>query len=109
MILFGRKDKPIFTENLPKEECVKCNRRGGVVSVFQIYFHIALLPILPLSRKTASQCLQCRNIKTEKFFSKTELEVSDRLKKEIKTPYWTMIGAALILLFLIIKLILKWT
>lgn len=108
MILFGRKDKPIFTQQLPKEVCVVCDRRGSVVSIFQIYFHIGLLPILPLSRKTATQCLHCRNVKTEKFFSESEKVASDQLKKEVKTPYWTMIGAAIILLLLIIKLALKW-
>ena len=109
MILFGKKDKHIATEQLPKEVCDKCRKRGGVVSIFQIYFHILLLPIIPVSRKTASQCLKCREIKTEKFFSETQIEVSNKLRSENKTQLWSMIGGGVLFIFLVVKLILKWT
>lgn len=109
MILFGKKDKHITTEKLPKEVCDKCGKRGGVLSLFQIYFHILLIPIIPVSRKTASQCLSCREIKTEKFFSDAQSEVSTKLKLENKTKLWSMMGGLVLFVFLAYKLILKWT
>lgn len=109
MILFGKKDKHLATEQLPKEVCEACGKRGGVVSIFQIYFHVLLLPVIPVSRKTASQCLKCNKIKVEEFFSETQLEVSNRLKANHKTPLWALVGAAVLFLFLLGKLLLKWT
>ena len=49
MILFGRKDKHIGTREIPSEVCSECGKRGGVVSIFQIFFHIALIPVIPIS------------------------------------------------------------
>jgi len=108
MILFGKKDKHIVTEQLPKEVCEDCGKRGGVVSLFQIYFHILMLPIIPVSRKTASQCLKCRKIKVEQYFSETQLNVANELKGTYKTPLWSMIGGGALFVFLVVKLILKW-
>jgi len=109
MILFGKKDKHIVTEQVPKEVCEDCGKRGGVVSLFQIYFHVLTLPIIPVSRKTASQCLKCRKIKVEQYFSEIQLSVSNKLKNSYKTPLWSMIGAGALFVFVLLKLILKWT
>lgn len=107
MILFGRKDKVIGTRELPSEVCEECGKRGGIVSVFQIYYHIATLPFIPLSRRTASQCYSCRKVKLEKNFSEQQKSVSDLMKKDYKTPYWTFAGAGLIMLYIIINFVLK--
>lgn len=109
MILFGRKDKHLVTEKLPAEVCPNCKKPGGVLSMFIIYFHIALLPIIPISRKIASQCLSCRDVKILKDFSETQTALATAMRKKYKTPYWTMIGGAILLILLIVKLILKWT
>lgn len=108
MILFGRKDKHLGTREISNEVCVECGKKGGVVSVFQIFFHIALIPVIPISRKVASQCYSCRAVKVEKQFSEQQREVCTLLKKEFKTPLWTLIGASIIFIFLLCKLILKW-
>lgn len=107
MILFGRKDKVLGTREIPSEVCDHCGRRGGVVSIFQIYYHIATLPFIPLSRRTASQCYSCRKVKLEKNFSEQQKSVSSLLKKEFKTPYWTFTGAGLIMIYIIINVALK--
>ena len=108
MILFGRKDKHIGTREIPNEVCVECGKKGGIVSLFQIFFHIALIPVIPISRKIASQCYSCRAVKVEKQFSEQQIEASILLKKEYKTPLWTLIGASIIFILLLFKLILKW-
>lgn len=107
MILFGRKDKVMRTREIPSEVCDHCGKKGGVVSIFQIYYHIAKIPFIPLSRRTASQCYSCRKVKLEKNFSDQQKSVSDLLKKEFKTPFWTFTGAGLIMLYIVINLVLK--
>lgn len=107
MILFGRRDKVLATREIPSEVCDECGKRGGIVSIFQIYYHIAKVPFIPLARRTASQCYSCRHVKVQKNFSEQQQEVAALLKKEAKTPLWTMIGAGLIFIYVIISLILK--
>ena len=66
MILFGRKDKLLLTQELPDELCESCGKKGGVVSIFQIYYHIIKIPLIPLSKKAASQCYSCRKVKVKR-------------------------------------------
>lgn len=108
MILFGRRDKYLATREIPSEVCDECKKRGGVVSIFQIYFHMFKIPIIPLARRVASQCYSCRNVKVERDFSEQQKAVGALLKKEVKTPYWTMIGGSVLLVGLIVKLVMKW-
>lgn len=107
MILFGKKDKVLRTHELPDEVCEHCGEKGGVVSLFQIYYQVAFIPFVPLARRTASQCYCCRKVKMEKSFSNQQLEVSTYLKREVKTPFWTLIGASLIFIYIISNLLLK--
>ena len=107
MILFGRKDKLLATREIPQELCESCGERGGIVSVFQIYYHVAKIPFFPLSRRAASQCYSCRKVKVKKDFSNQQIMVSELLKKETKTPFWTMIGSGLILIYLVLNYLIK--
>ena len=103
MILFGRKDKLLATREISEELCESCGERGGVVSVFQIYYHVAKIPFFPLSKKAASQCYACRKVKVKRNFSDEQKRIALLLKKESKTPLWTMTGTALILIYIIIS------
>ena len=107
MILFGRKDKVLLTKEIPLEVCKDCGKKGGVVSVFQIYYHIAGIPFVPLARRMASQCYSCRNVNVQKNFSGNQKEVAILLKKESKTPLWTMIGAGLIFFYILIRFLIR--
>jgi hypothetical protein len=102
MILFGRKDKLLITQEISDELCESCGKRGGVLSVFQIYYHIFKIPVIPLSKKAASQCYSCRKVKVKRNFSDEQNKVAELLKKESKTPLWTMTGAGFILIYTII-------
>ncbi len=107
MILFGRKDKLLATREISDEICESCGYIGGIVSIFQIYYHVAKIPIFPLSRKVASQCYACRKVKLRKDFSDKQVMVAELLLKESKTPLWTMIGAGLILFYLFINYLIE--
>ncbi len=107
MILFGRKDKLLTTREIPEEFCESCGKKGGVVSIFQIYYHVAKIPLFPLSRRAASQCYSCRKVKLKKDFSEQQKAVESLLKKETKTPWWTMIGSWLLLAYLVINYLVK--
>ncbi|MAW65949.1 MAG: hypothetical protein CMD18_07125 [Flavobacteriales bacterium] len=103
MILFGRNDKLLLTQELPDELCESCGKKGGVVSIFQIYYHIIKIPLIPLSKKAASQCYSCRKVKVKRDFSEEQNRVAKFLKKESKTPLWTITGACFLLIYMIVS------
>tara|TARA_B100000609_G_C16867592_1_gene258360 strand:+ start:53 stop:382 length:330 start_codon:yes stop_codon:yes gene_type:complete len=107
MILFGRKDKLLATREIPEELCESCGERGGIVSIFQIYYHVVKIPFFPLARRAASQCYSCRKVKVKKDFSNQQRMVSKLLKKETNTPLWTMIGSGLILICLVFNYLIR--
>ena len=107
MILFGRKDKLLATREIPNELCESCGEKGGIVSLFQIYYHVAKIPFFPLSRRAASQCYSCRKVKVKKDFSDQQKVVEGLLRKESKTPLWTMVGVSLILIYLVVNYLIK--
>lgn len=107
MILFGRKDKLLGTYEIPNEVCRECNKRGGIVSIFQIYFHILRIPVFPTSRKVASQCYHCRHVDVKKNFSHQQLEKANELSTAFKTPFWTMTGVLIMFILLVGKIVYK--
>lgn len=103
MILFGRKAHHLGLIASQKIKCKSCGKKDLAISVFQKYFHILWLPMFPIKKECASQCLQCQNILIEKKFSSATKELSVKLKKGNKTPLWTFSGIFLGLLILLIK------
>lgn len=104
MILFGRKGVHLgLTETDIK--CEKCGNSKTVLSIFQSYFHIFLLPIVPVNKTAAAQCLKCRNVIYKKRLNAHYLEIFKLLKKQYKTPIWTFLGAFFIILIYLIFLI----
>ena len=107
MILFGRKDKHLGLEKLEGQVCEKCGRKGVVVSLFLNYFHLLWLPCAPISRRAASQCLHCGHIEVDKKFDEVRSESMQRLKKQHLTPWWSFVGAFVLLLAVGLKLTLR--
>lgn len=104
MILFGRKGTHLgLTET--NIACEKCGNKTTVLSIFQSYFHIFLIPILPVNKTAAAQCVQCRNVIYKKRLSSEYLNIFKSLKKQYKTPLWTFSGAFFIILIYIISLL----
>ncbi|MFT6716978.1 MAG: phage FluMu protein Com [Saprospiraceae bacterium] len=103
MILFGRKANHLGLTTTKNIACKKCGKKDLVVSVFQKYFHMFWLPMFPIKKDCASQCLQCQKVLTEKRFSSSLKDIALQLKKNHKTPIWTFSGILLGLLILLIK------
>lgn len=103
MILFGRRTHHLGLQETNHIQCEKCKKQRMVISVFQSYFHLLWLPMFPIKKKCASQCLQCQNILVEKNFDEKQIEIARELKKEYSTPYWTFVGTLLFLIGLILK------
>jgi predicted nucleic-acid-binding Zn-ribbon protein len=105
MILFGRKGTHLGLKET-KFACEKCGNTSTVLSIFQSYFHIFLIPILPINKTAAAQCVKCRNVIYKKRLSIEYLNIFNALKKQYKTPIWTFSGALLILLIYLLNILL---
>lgn len=105
MILFGRKAQHLGLKEISTEVCSKCGSKHQVISLFQKYFHVLWLPMFPLKRAAALQCLKCRNVELEKNFNEPKQFVVRELKKLYRAPYWTFTGLGIFLLTMILKLI----
>lgn len=103
MILFGRKAHHLGLEEDSSENCKKCGNSKIVISVFQKYFHILWLPMFPIKKEAASQCLTCREVLVEKKFSKHHQLIAKELKKKHKSPLWVFVGIFLLLVVLWVK------
>ena len=103
MILFGRKAHHLALTTSQKIKCENCGKKDLAISVFQKYFHIVWLPMFPVKKECASQCLQCQHVLVEKKFASKAKKLAVKLKKDNKTPFWSFAGFFLGLLILLIK------
>lgn len=103
MILFGRKAHHLSLVETEEENCKKCGNRRVVISLFQKYFHILWLPMFPIKKECASQCLSCREVQVEKKFSEEFKEIAQKLKKEHSTPIWIFTGIFILLAVMLSK------
>ena len=106
MILFGRKAHHVALIEVKSEKCTECGSKDLIISLFQRYFHFFLLPMFPLKKEAASQCLKCRDVKVEKKFSDNYKDLAKELKKKNSTPFWSFLGLTLLLLFVLLKKLL---
>ncbi|MFT6746026.1 MAG: hypothetical protein ACJAZ2_000364 [Glaciecola sp.] len=103
MILFGRKAHHLGLTTSKKIPCEKCAKKHLAISVFQKYFHILWLPMFPIKKECASQCIKCQNVLIEKRFSDKSKEIAITLKKKYKTPFFAFSGIFLGFLILLVK------
>ena len=106
MILFGRKAHHLGLTEESAENCKKCGNSRIVISIFQKYFHILWLPMFPIKKEAASQCLSCQEVLVEKKFSESHKLIAKQLKKQYKTPLWIFIGIFIFLISVLIKTVL---
>lgn len=107
MILFGRKAHHLKLQEDSSQNCSKCGSQRTAISLFQKYFHVFWMPVFPIKKEAASQCLNCKQVLVEKKFPAAHLQIAQALKRGVKTPFWTFIGGFLLVLGLLLKMILR--
>lgn len=107
MILFGRKAHHLGLKEVNTEKCEGCGHQKIVVSVFQKYFHLLWLPMFPIKKEGASQCLSCRKVMVEAKFNRVLKSNVKVLKKSNSTPLWTFSGIFLLLVIILLKELFK--
>ena len=100
MIVYGTKAKQLAKEALT-DKCPNCGTQNSVdMYVFQKYAHVFWIPFTPIGKTGVSQCSHCKQaLKTKEM--PTQLKASyDNVKAQTKTPFWTFIGLALLVVLI---------
>lgn len=103
MILFGRRGYHLGLLETHDISCKKCGNKRMVVSLFQPYFHILFMPVFPLKKRGAAQCLNCRDVVLNKRLEGKMIEIRDELEKKYSTPIWMFSGLFLFIILYAIQ------
>lgn len=94
--IWGTDNTQILIERI-NEKCLNCGNQNSInMAVFQEYFHLMWIPIIPLNKIGTSFCVKCRQgLQMEKFPDNYKKQFGI-LKSKSNTPFWTFIGSILI-------------
>ena len=90
MIVFGTKSKGLSSESAVSN-CESCNQSQQHVHVFQKYFHIFWIPVLPLGKQAILECQHCKKVVLEKEMSTQQKNISQAKRSNVKTPHYMFI------------------
>ena len=83
--------------------CEYCGAENSVyLNIFQRYFHIFWIPVLPLGKIGNTQCHHCKQVLEAKEMSDEYKAAYKDLKSRAKTPIWTFAGLAVIIVLAIV-------
>jgi hypothetical protein len=96
MIIYGTSRKKLSSETV-MEKCPNCGNQFCVdVIIYQKWFHVFWIPIVPNGKVGVSQCSKCNQVLTPNQMSPNLKMTYDHLLKQAKAPIWTYSGIALI-------------
>jgi hypothetical protein len=100
MIVYGTKAKQLAKEALT-DKCPNCGTQNSLdMYVFQKYAHLFWIPFMPIGKTGVSQCSHCKQVLKQKEMP-TQLKAAyDNVKAQTKTPVWTFIGLALVVVLI---------
>lgn len=104
MIIFGTGTKKLSSETV-MDKCPNCDNQFCIdIIIYQKWFHVFWIPIVPNGKTGASQCSKCNQVLVPNQMPANIKTTYDHLLKQAKAPIWTYTGLALIagFIFLIV-------
>ena len=96
MIIYGTGKKKLLSETV-MEKCPNCGNQFCIdVIIYQKWFHVFWIPIVPNGKTGVSQCSKCNQVLTPYHMAPNIKVTYDHLLKQAKAPIWTYSGIALI-------------
>ena len=100
MIVYGTKAKQLAKEALT-DKCPNCGTQNSLdMYVFQKYAHLFWIPFVPIGKTGVSQCNHCKQVLKQKEMPAQLKAAYDNVKAQTKTPVWTFIGLALVVVLI---------
>ena len=86
--------------------CPNCkNPETITMSVFQKYFHMMRVSVIPLDKTAATQCSECKEMRRRESFPVDFHLVYGEIYSQVKTPIWCYTGAVIIGLSMVYNVI----
>ena len=109
MFLAGKKKSELNCKTASKVTCPACKTKNStVVFVFGFYKHLLQIPFLAGAKFGKSVCRNCNQTYDFNEMPDAIKLAYYELKDVTKTPFWFYIGAILIKVLVIIKIISKY-
>ena len=104
MLIFGTGSR-LLLQLLVADKCGHCNTENSIhMYVFQKYFHIFWIPVFPTGQRIVSQCTFCKQVLASNQMPDSYTDAYYRAKEQAKTPWWSFIGLAVILLIMVVAM-----
>jgi len=97
MIFYGTRAKSLGAQALGGVACQSCGQSGVVAHVFQKYFHIFWIPVLPYKKLVATECARCQQALAGEDVPPMYQAQLETFRASVKTPWYMYTGLVLIL------------
>ncbi|WP_163419909.1 zinc-ribbon domain-containing protein [Flagellimonas sp. CMM7] len=102
MKIFGLRSSYIGSLKIKKKQCSYCetNVQQNIIE-YGRYFHVFLIPIFPMGRRTFGECDYCKKTskKSEFDFELKKIYYENELK--LRRPWWHWFGLIFIILVVV--------
>ncbi|MBY0536820.1 MAG: zinc ribbon domain-containing protein [Chitinophagaceae bacterium] len=101
MLIYGSRATKLKAEPIVYT-CKHCQSKNTTTMVmFQKYAHVFWIPFCPIKKLAVTQCEHCKQVLEQKQFDPELKEIFAEQKSTLKTPIWTFIGLALLIVLIV--------
>lgn len=96
MIFYGTRGSNVLTEQLDMTTCINCNEQSVALVVYSRYAHVYWIPVFPIGKLTATECINCKQSFTGDAIPASYKEQVDYQKVKASTPILHFAGLMVI-------------
>jgi len=96
LFFFGLGTSVISSHPLTGVPCVNCGQTSVGVTIYSRYLHLFWIPVIPLGKRSMSQCANCKQALTESEMPPAYLQQVSAFKQQAKLPITNYIVLALL-------------
>jgi len=86
LFFFGLGTSVISSHPLTGVPCVNCGQTSVGVAIYSRYLHLFWIPVIPLGKRSMSQCANCKQALTESEMPPAYLQQVSAFKQQAKLP-----------------------
>jgi hypothetical protein len=96
LFFFGTGTSVISSHPLTGVPCVNCGNTSVGVAIYSRYLHLFWIPIIPLGKRSVSQCAHCKQSLNEAEMPPAYLQQVSVFKQQAKLPVTNYLVLALL-------------
>jgi hypothetical protein len=96
LFFFGTGTSVISSHPLTGVPCVNCGQTSVGAAIYSRYLHVFWIPVIPLGKRSVTQCANCKQSLSEKEMPPAYLQQVSVFKQQAKLPVSNYIVLALL-------------